>query len=229
MPRGNVVQQQEEWTSRGAYTPDQAARLLRIEPRMVVRWLYGNRHAAALIPEIPFHQGELITFLDLVQAMAVRRIRIAKKISLQKIRAAVDCAREKGVLFPFARQHVAYVFRGEVVLRLNDGTIIEVTGKYKNQQLSEPIVYEYMDDLGFDDHGLANIYRPLKAGFREVRLSPHLNWGAPTIFPSRYTVATLVDAYNAEGGYRGAANICNVNEQDVRLAVQYEKSLARCA
>ena len=215
------------WAARGAYAPDQAARLLGIRADMVKRWLYGSRTSqAALIPEYADHRGALVTFLDLIQAMAIRDIREQRRVSLQKIRATVGVAQEHGVSFPFARRHRTYVFGDDVVLRLNDGRLIQATGKYHQQDLMEAIVYEYLDDLGFDKTGLADTYTPCRLNFRSVQLSPLLNFGAPTVQPCGYTVKTLITALDAEGGIERAANVCGVSPDDVRLAIQFEQRRA---
>jgi len=179
---------------------------------------------AALIPQRE-NGNQLATFVDFVQAMAVRAIRQSRRLSLQKIRKTIEVAHTRGVTYPFARRHTTYVFNDDVVIRLNDGQLIQVTGKYHDNQLMEPVVEDYLDDLGFDRMGLANIYRPMRRGFRSVELSPTMFYGAPTVVPCCYTVATLVDAYDAEGGVSAAARVCGVNDEDIQLAVDYEESL----
>jgi uncharacterized protein (DUF433 family) len=222
-----MIQSRSHWTDTGVYTPDQAARLLDVRVDMVERWVYGyGRRSAAIIPEQRQLRGKLVTFLDFVQVMAVKAIREQKRVSLQKIRKTVLAARKYGIQFPFARKHRTYVFSDDVVLRLDDGTLIQVTGKYSDNALLEPIVYDYLDDLGFDDQGLANLYVPLRRAHRSVRLTPSLNYGAPTVHPCGYTVATLIDACAAEGGIDKAADVCGVNFLDVKLAIEYEEKLA---
>lgn len=219
-----------QWDKLGIYTPDQASRLLGLRSDVVDRWIYGsNSGEAAVIPRFPEYNGEFITFVDLVQAMAIRAIRSSKKLSLQKIRATVEAANKHGIEYPFARKRTTYVFADDVVLRLNNGELIQATGKYKEQHLIEPIVELYLDDLGFDTHGLANIYTPLRRGYRQVVLAPNVNYGAPTILPTRYAVATLLNAVDAEGGIEAAASVCNVHQDDVRLAVDYEDSIRQAA
>ena len=228
--RGRVMRAAEHWASYGVYTPSQAAQLLSISTAMVNRWLYGDaRHDAAVTPQVPEHDRQLLTFIDLIQAMAIRDIRTAKHgkhLSLQKVRQTVNEAKRLGVLFPFARRHTAYVFSDDVVIRLPDDRLIQVTGKYRNNDLIEPVVYSYLDDLGFDDQGFAAQLVPLQRGLRKVILSPAVNYGAPTITPGNYTVATLVAAARSEGGPEAAADLCDVNVNDVLLALDYERKLA---
>ena len=216
-----------DWANLGAYTPEQAANLLSVPTATVQRWVYGDRHGqAAFVPEVPDHNGCLVTFLDLMQAMAIREIRAQKRVSLQKIRGTVEFARTRNLNFPFALKHTTYVFGDDVVIRLDDGSLIQATGKYKQNALMEPVVYDYLDEVGFNSLGLAFEYVPLRRAHRSIKLTPALNYGAPTVFPCGYTVATLVDACNSEGGHERAADVCGVNPIDVALALEYEKNLA---
>lgn len=213
----------------GAYTLDQVAALVGIRPDMAHRWLYGSvACSAALIPQRDEDEG-LATFVDLVQVMAVRTIRQSRRLSLQKIRKTIEVAHEHGVAFPFARKHTTYVFHDDVVIRLNDNRLMQVTGKYHDQDLMEPVVETYLKDLSFDKLGLADNYKPLRRGYRQVILSPTMLFGAPTVIPCGYTVATLVDAFYAEGGVSAAARVCGVNDEDIRIAVDYEDSLRNAA
>ena len=221
-----IAQKTSKWLDRGLYTPDQASRLLQLGSRVVRRWAYGHGHwLAAIMPENPSRQ-DFVSFLDLVQMMAIREIREHSKLSLQKIRAAIVAAKKQGIDFPFARRHTAYVFRGEVVLRLSRDVIVGLTGRLRDQHLMEPIIYTYMDDLGFDDRGIANLYVPMRRAHRCIQLDPLINFGAPSVMPCRYTVESLVNARWSEGTVEEAASVCGVSEADVKLALDYEASLA---
>ena len=217
----------QDWINLGAYTLSQAAKLLGVRPDMVGRWIYGDKISqAAVLPQLQTLKGELITFLDLIQAMAISEIRRQKRLSLHKIRLTVKAAKDLGIDFPFAREHTTYLFRDEVVIRTSDGRIIQATGKYSKHDLLDPILYPYWEHSGCDKFGLASIYTALRDGYRKVELSPAINFGAPTILPCGYTVETLVSSYDAEGSVDAAAEVCDVNPRDVKLALKYEQKLA---
>jgi len=225
-----MAEKSSSWDELGVYTPRAAADLLGIRPTMVRRWLYGDRSgASALVPQYPPHRGEHVTFVDLVQLMAIRDIRRQRRLSLQKIRQTVRNAKRLGIDYPFARRHTTYVFQDDVVLRVDGDRLIQVTGHYREQDLMEPVVESYMRDLGFDSCGLAFQYEPVKSRFRSVVLNPSLNFGAPTVQPSGYTVATLLSSLRAEGSVEAAADICNVNVNDIRIASEFEESLQQAA
>lgn len=217
----------QDWINLGAYTLSQAAKLLGVRSDMVGRWIYGDKISeAAVLAQRQALKGELITFLDLIQAMAIHELRRQKSLSLHKIRQTVKAANDLGIEFPFARKHTTYIFRDEVVIRASDGRIIQATGKHCKQDLMEEILYPYWEHIGFDKFGVASIYTALRDGYRRVELSPAINFGAPTVLPCGYTVDTLVSSVDAEGSVDAAAEVCNVNPSDVRLALKYEQKLA---
>lgn len=169
----------------------------------------------------------IVTFVDFVQTMAIRSIRQQKRLSLQKIRQTVEASKELGVQYPFARKHQTFLFEDDVVIRLADKRLIQVTGKYKHSQLIRQVVELYMDDLGFDEEGLANLYTPMKEGEdRKIVLDPTQRFGAPLVLPCNYTVETLVQMVRAEGSIADAADACDVEEADVKIALRYEDMLS---
>ncbi len=78
-------------------------------------------------------QVGLVSFVDLIQMLAVRAIRHKRNLSLQSIRAVARVAEDEcGFNFPFAPDTQAFLFGKEVVLRLPDDTYITATGKHAN-------------------------------------------------------------------------------------------------
>jgi uncharacterized protein (DUF433 family) len=224
---GVVAVAQISTFSEGLYTPDQAARLARLTPQTVRRWFDGvGGHEPAAIRRLPKEDAGLLGFVDLVQAMAIRAIRLDRKLSLQKIRETINAAKELGVEYPFARKHQTFLFADDVVIKLADNRLIQVTGRYKMQECIRPVLEVFMDDLCFDaDTGLANEYRPLKDDGHYISISPSRKYGAPVVMPQGYTVSSLVNAAQAEGSPADAASAFNVPESAVRLALKYDDFL----
>jgi uncharacterized protein (DUF433 family) len=165
-----------------------------------------------------------------VPRMAVRAIRRERKIPLNKIREAVAAAEDRfGVTFPFARQHRTFVFNEDIVLELEDGRLVGLSGKYKAQDLIRPVVELYMSRLEFDADGLARIYRPMQEDAYSVVLDPDCRFGAPVVDPTGYTVDALVNAVRTEGSIEAAAQAYDVEIASIRLALQYDDYLAGVA
>jgi hypothetical protein len=101
----------------GIYAPEEAAQYARISQQTMSRWIWGDAKGDAVIKAELSSRGEkekLVTFLDFVQALAIRSVRISTrtKFPLQKIRQARINATEKYSLdFPLAaRGHRIFIF-----------------------------------------------------------------------------------------------------------------------
>lgn len=213
----------------GLYPIDQAARLSRLSPRVLRRWLDGDEsNQPAMRRRMPKNDADVLSFLDLVQALAIRALRKNGVLSLQKVRETIVEADRLGFPYPFARKHETYHFDDDVVICLADGTVIGVTGKYKRQHLIKPIVEVYLDDLTYHlPLGLASRYTPLKDETgREIVIDPTIRYGAPTVLPCRYTVGSLISAVDSEGSIVAAADAYGVEEADVKFALRYDDMLS---
>lgn len=219
----------EQLFAAGAYTMAQAAAFAEVrDVSKVRRWLFGSGISRAAL--IPFYgEDEVVSFIDLVQLMAIRDIRNTRRISLDKIRQTIDTAQRYGIQYPFARKHQTYLFADDVVIQLADGQVIGATGKYKNDRLIPEVAVHPLDDLGFDDDGYANLYTPEEEAGRRIVLSPTNRFGAPVLQPCNYTVEALVCAVQAEGSVLRAARALEVDEKDILMAIRYEERLDRAA
>ena len=71
----------------GLYTLPEAALYSRLHPAVLGRWLFGNKSGGRVLsPQIADDEQRAVTFLDFVQALAVRSIRQQHRLSLDKIR-----------------------------------------------------------------------------------------------------------------------------------------------
>jgi uncharacterized protein (DUF433 family) len=220
----------------GLYSPEEAAFYARVQPRLLNRWLFAQEGENVVEPQIIPSNGEkTVTFLDLIQALAIRAIRNQYKIPLQKIREAVINARQKwGVEYPFAMKHTTCLFsdkqkagHGEILIRLpghddlTDERLVQLSGKKSGNLVMHQIVEVYLDELSFDAEGLATEWRPLQWRQDSVLLNPHRRFGEPLIESCGHTAQTLWEASEAEGGIKNAARAYGVSEDAVRLACKY--------
>ena len=104
-------------TSGGLYTLTEAALYAKMTPVTLGRWLYGDKsHAALRGSLISKSEGKFLTFLEFVEALAVRTLRNTHGLSLQKIRAALDMAkRDYRIDYPFAnKDQKVFLIGGEL-------------------------------------------------------------------------------------------------------------------
>lgn len=209
------------------YTPAEAAMYTRVKPQLMARWIHGTSSGAAVVhPRIRGLEGDrTVSFVDMVQAMAIRAIReqSAGRVTLQTIRQAVDLASQLGVQYPFARRHTVFRWQDRIALKVDGVDLVEASGEHRGHLLLK-VVEMHLDDIGFDADGLANEYVPVRGDVR-IRFRPGFQFGQPIVEPSGRTAWTLWEAARVEGGVAAAAAAYGVSEEEVRVAYRYIDSI----
>jgi uncharacterized protein (DUF433 family) len=220
--RGSMVARSNNLLGSGLYSVREAAFYARIPPQTLGRWLFGNKSGQAVLDRQLRSEERLVTFLDFVQALAVRSVRIMHRVPLPEIRKAVRNAEQKyGVRYPFARRHTTYLIGDEIAIRLGDDRYVAASGKHAGNLLIKQVVETYMVDLSFDASGLAQSYRAFEWNERVVTMDPRIRFGEPVIPTCGYTAQALWDAVKAEGGIEPAARAYGVEVEDIQLACKY--------
>jgi len=209
----------------GLYTPTDAAMYARVRTSTMKRWIYGDKRSDPVVTPQLDSEERIVTFLDFIQSMAIRAIRLTRKMPLQKIRQAVEMAQDDyGVSFPLARQHTTFVINDELVLSV-DGKeskrLVTLTGKYKRYQAIPQVAEVFMQDVGFDAQGFAKKYSPLTHGDFKILMQPDVRFGEPLVDGTGYTARCLWDAATAEGSIEAAAAIYEVPIAAVSPAIRY--------
>lgn len=212
----------------GVYTLQEAALYSRLSSQKLSRWVFGSRRHSPVI-DSPLIDKRLVSFYDLVQAMAVNRAR-EHHISLSKIREAIERAQtEYGVALPLAHRHQMGLFDNELHITLPDKRIIQLTGGGHDQIMMNEIVEPFMDYLSFSGEGLVIRYTPFEAHGRKIVLDPQVQFGQPLVGVTGCRADTLAHAYFVERSLRFVAHVYNVSAKDVQTAVEYMKWLGKAA
>lgn len=223
----------------GIYSADEAARYARVATRTMQRWVFGDDSGNAVIQSQLSKLGDaekLVTFLDFVQVMAVRQVRIReKRFPLQKIRKACDmAAKTHGLDYPLAaKEHRIYLFgpkdnlaacemvilfgRGEA----NEELYLQLTGKKAGNLVMAAIAEPFMSQLRFGDSDFAEEYVAWERLGRQILMNPRRRLGEPFLPSCGYTAQALWEAYSSEGGVENAAKAYGVDREDVELACEY--------
>lgn len=218
-----MVAASKNWLGIGLYTPAEAALYARVSPRLLVRWLYGSRVGDPVLrPELAGEPERLVTFLDFVQALAVRAVRVQHRVPLRKIRQAIDTAENHyDVTYPFAREHVTYLFGSDLIIKLGDDRYVQVSGKGARNRLIAKVAEFYMKDLTFNREGLAERYRAFVWARYEVAMDPRVRFGEPIVTSCGYSAQALWDAHKSEGSVEAAAKVYGVKPGEVEAACRY--------
>jgi hypothetical protein len=225
----------------GIYSPAEAAFYAKVSPNVMVRWVFGDSKGRPVIErQLRDTAEKTVTFLDLIQTLAVREVRQRHRVPLQRIREGVDEARRRyGLEYPLARDHRIFLFgddqtpgHQQIVIRLDgdqDGMpaeYVQLTGRHEGSRMLTPVVEMFLSDLTFDPvTKLATQYRPIVEDGISVLLDPTRRFGEPLIEPGGYTAEALWHATNVEGSFEDAASACGVSVKEVELANKYFDTL----
>lgn len=214
----------------GMYAVAEAALYCRVSTAMMTRWLFGTASGDAVMTPQFGTDERLVSFLDLVQTLAIREIRNQHKVPLPKFRQALQYAEDKwGLKHPFARHHCTYLFGDTLVIRpiQEKNDFVEVSGKRKGQRLF-PFVEMYLKSLDFTPDGLAYKYRIFASNHFKpvaVTMDPRVRFGEP-LLPSGYTALTIYEAIKTEGGVERAAEAYGIAVEEAEAAYQFADHLS---
>lgn len=225
------AEQARELLGTGLYTPSEVAFYAKISPQLVYRWFAGLDDERAVIKTYKIVDDQkFINFLDFIQTLAIRAIRIKTKVPLHKIREAIERAKKDyGVEYPFAMEHVTELalFKKEVFLYLpKREQYAQLTGKGRDNMAFKEVVETYQEKIIFDKlDGLAKQYRPAQ----NILMDPRIRFGEPIVESCGYTARVIYDAVNTEGSIKAAARAYGISEEDTRTAHDYIDSLQPAA
>jgi uncharacterized protein (DUF433 family) len=212
--------------NQGIFTPAEVALFAKLHRSTVQRWFFGNHMGRPVLPPSGSEEKTL-TFLDFVQAMAVRAIRREKHVPLPKIRDAVAVAEKRyNLTHIFARPHCTVLFMGDIFIYPKDcDAPVQITGKRPHQMALRPLIEPFQRDLSFDEKGLANLFTAYRYADESVVIDPAVRFGEPCVPSCGYSARTLYDAVLSEGGVTEAAKAFGVAEAAVDVALRYYESL----
>ena len=210
----------------GVYTIAEAARYARMPAATLHAWFFGlGERPPMQRGGIQTEEFRAITFVDFVEALAIRSLRADRKISLQKIRAAIRNARDRyKVEHLFARSDHRTVLIGSdlhIFLKDDPKNPVGLTGRDLGQKSITVCLESYMEDLEYDAAGMARIYTALAYKNQKVILDPRIHFGEPVIAENGFTAQTLWQAAVAEGSIEKAAEIYEVSVAAVETAYRY--------
>jgi len=212
----------------GVYTLQEAALYGRLSPNKLSRWVFGSRKYEPVIESKLCNHG-LVSFYDLVQAMAINSAR-DEGIPLPKIRQAISTAKDRyGVEFPLAYNHKLVWYDRDLHIQFPDESIIQVSGRLRGQRAIKEIVESFMKDLHFNAEGLVERFTPFELYGRQIVLDPERQFGQPLVGDTGYRADVLANAYCVEQSAELVATAYNIGVKDVQTAVAYIEDIRKAA
>ena len=226
----------------GFYIRADAARLLKVHPARLNRWIYGYTYKLRQeSQQIKRQKGPIVrvdlpsldnaialSFVELMELRVVKSF-LDRGISLQRVRIAAE--RAMGLFdtaHPFASRRV---FTGgksifaELVKGMDLPDVIELTKNRDLQVSSGMLLAKYLDEISFSDKTLlAERWWPLSKQFPVV-LDPKIGFGAPVV-EGTATRTEVVAAMAKTTSTDTAANVYGLTKRQVQASVQFEDLLA---
>ena len=212
----------QKFLGNGIYTIPEAALYARVSPAMMNRWLFGTEKGRSVIEPQFGKQDKIVSFLDLIQTLAIREIRLQRQVPLLKFRQAIRTAKDRlGLTHPFARQHCTYLMGEDLIIRPpgNDDEFVEASGKHQGQRLF-PFVEMYLENLTFSNDGLANKYQIYTSNGVAILMSPDHRFGEP-LLPSGYTAMAIWESIIAEGSIERAAKVYGIPKEEAEASYKF--------
>ena len=218
----------------GYYTVPEAARLLRMPPLTIRRWLGGYtyrtgglvRHMEPLWkPQLPALDGHIeLDFRDLIELRFVHQFNEAG-VGINAIRASLKLAQEVADdPLPFStrrfRTDGKTIFMETIRESGKESQLLDL--KRKQYAISR-VLERTFKDLDTDDEVVTR-WRPYH-GKASIVIDPTRAFGQPIADETGIPTATLADAVKAEGSSKRVAYLYGVAETVVRDADNFERSL----
>ncbi len=222
--------------SKGIYSLSAASALLGEEAPTIRRWAFGyarrgSDYAAAIRTEAPVVDGtRVLTFLELVELMFVQGL-LRSGLSWPKVREATRTAARllRDEPHPFATRRW-FVDAAALYLQLgsehDEQSLIEVAGA--GQVSMEPVLRQYLTQLDFDAHGVAQRWYPKGQG-TPVVLDPRRSFGMPIVTRGGIPTDVLSSLHRAGDSVASIAAWYRIDEVEVDAAVSFEASLRKVA
>ena len=218
-----INRQHNELIGLGVYTLQEASLYGLLSSNKLSRWVFGTNKYPPVI-ESQLSSQRLVSFYDLVQAMAINTAR-EHGISLHKIRKAINNAKSYGIELPLAYNHKLILFANNLYILFPNQTMTQVTGQPIGQTAMVPIAEPFMQDLHFDPEGLAKLFTPFAKYGRQIILDPQRQFGHPLVGETGYRADVLDKAFSIEKSTEFVASAYNIDVKDIKAAVAYMKYL----
>ena len=217
----------------GYYTAAEAARLLKVKPQSINRWLGGysvgksqpkHRQEPLWEPDLPRAEDHIeLSFRDLIELRFVSAF-VGKGLSLRTIRTCIDYAR-KCVEDdrPFSTRRFKTDGRTIFLDSLTKVGKREVLDLKVRQYTFASVIDRTFRDLVIEDDVVTH-WRPYH-NRDSIVIDPTRAFGQPIANHSGVPTVTLADAVEAEGSIALAASLYEVDISDVRDAVKFESGL----
>lgn len=212
----------------GYYSLSEVARYASIHPNTLRAWFFHPEAPRFRERSARLHKKYALTFMDLIEAIYVRKLRKQYNISMCEIRKAIRTyEKECGNKNLFAHPKYRTIVDGKVICIKKENDLMALSHE-PGQMIDYTIVEDFIENLVFDEND--NIQRYIAYTDKEKRdaviISPTYSMGEPVLEKSGYSVDAICNAVEVEGDIKLAADAYDIPAYSVKMALDYSKTLA---
>lgn len=229
------------YIGKGIYTIPEAARLTKVNPQRIKRWIDGYKYTYkdSLLKSEPVFSSEFrkidniiaLSFLDLIEIRFIDAFR-KHNISMKAIRTAARKASELlKSSHPFASKRFYTVSPGKktIFLEIEDNETRELIDLLKDQYVMDKIIRPFLHErLEFTPDNIACLWWPLGQD-RDVVIDPKRNFGQPIINTYNVPTSAIYNTFLKENSLNDVADWYGVDKGSVSDAIEFEESLVEAA
>lgn len=232
-----------------AYSIFEAARYLVVPVGTLRSWLLGRHYQVRGIKkffkpliDLPNPEIRQLSFTNLVEAHVLRVIRLEHRISLQKVRMALDyLEREAKMPHPLVRAEfqtdgvdlfLDTMFQTDESEQVPDSTRVLINASQSGQMAIRQALKNYLQRIERDEAGLAARLFPFtrpeekEDDPRIVMIDPRISFGRPVLVGTGIPTLILAERYKAGDSIEDLARDYDCDHLLIQEAIRCELQLA---
>lgn len=220
-----------------AYSVSEAAHYLCMPKTTVRAWVAGTKYRSRTggkrsfkqVIDLPKSEHALLSFFNLVEAHALRSLRIVHGIELPRIRRALDFVRQR---FGWERPliHQGFMTDGVSLFVENLGKIIDIAA---DGQIVIREVMAHLERIEWEHSIAARLYPFTRLNGRSapksVFIDPRYSFGRPILKDSRIATAVIAERYKAGDSIDDLAKDYGCTRLDIEEGVRCELRIQAAA
>ena len=220
----------------GLYSVPEVARLTRISAGKIRRWIKGYdfrsgqsvRHSDAVWQTDikPLDNKAALSFRDLLELRFVDAFIQAGVSWVTMRRAHAKAQKELQTTHPFCSKQIATDGKSILLQQAEEDSDEALINLVTEQREFSRIVHDFLKELEFSGDDI--IWWPLGKQ-RHIVVDPRRNFGQPTLVKSGVPSTTLAHSVKANSSVELVARWYEVQQAEVRDAIEFEASLAKAA
>ncbi len=192
--------QDEKWRTSPLYTVSEAARLAKVAPNTVRRWISGTESAEPVFGDTSYDVARdlaVVSFIQLVEIVISSSFRKEGRVSLDVVRRAYVNARVHfGIEYPFASLKLEPL-AGHIIVRLREAKDIQGIPAIDSPGLTTipGLTIDALKDIEYETD-LAARWWPAGRN-KPIVIDPRFSAGLPTIPERRVTIRNIHNRWMA--------------------------------